>query len=280
MMDEFEAYRPLLFSIAYRMLGSAMEAEDIVQEAYLRYSQLAPAEVKSPKAYLSRIVTNLSLDQLKSARAQRETYFGPWLPEPILTVEGEYDDSLSMAFLLLLEKLNPVERAVYLLHEVFDYDYSEIADILDKDQPACRQLLHRARQHITAHRPRFQTSPDEHRVILGKFMTAVGEGDLNGLVSMLAADATAWADSGGKVKAATRVVVGGERVAAYVLGLARQRTPEMQVEPAIINSSPGLLIRENGIIRFVYIIEIANGFVQAIRLVVNPDKLRYIRREG
>jgi RNA polymerase sigma-70 factor, ECF subfamily len=282
-MDEFETHRPLLFSIAYRMLGSAMEAEDVVQEAYLRYSKLSPEHIQSSKAYLSRMVTNLCLDQLKSAKAQRETYIGPWLPEPILTTEDKPDDekteTVSMAFLLLLEALSPVERAVFLLHEVFEYDYSEVAEIMGKDQAACRQLLHRARQHIAANRPRFKSDPDEHKLLFGRFMVAVREGDVNGLVSMLAEDATAWADGGGKSKASTRVVVGRERVAAFFHGLYQKRTSKMDYEAATVNASPGLIVREDGEIRYVFVFEMADGLIQTIRLVVNPDKLRYLMQQ-
>lgn len=281
-MDDFETYRPLLFSIAYRMLGSAMEAEDILQEAYLRYSGLPEGQIQLPKAYLSRTVTNLCLDQLKSAREQREVYIGPWLPEPLLTddrTDSDEMDSISMAFLLLLEKLSPAERAVFLLHEVFDYEYPEIAGILDKDQATCRQLLHRAKQHIVQNRPRFKPNPDDHKLIFAQFMTAVSEGDLNGLVSMLAEEATSWSDSGGKTKAARRVLVGRERVAAFILGLARKASPDVIYEPTMINAAPAVIVWDQGSIRSVLVVEIENGLVKALRFVLNPDKLRYLLRQ-
>src|SRR3954466_16146302 len=204
---QFEAYRPLMFSIAYRMLGSVTEAEDIVQEAYLRYQATPTDEIVSHKAFLSTIVTRLCLNQLQSARAQREAYIGPWLPEPVLTgvderfaplQQAELHESLALAFLVLLEQLTPLERAVFLLREVFDYDYAEIAAIVGKAEAACRQLLRRAKQHIADHRPRFKPTPEAHRQILTHFLQAVGSGELAGLLAMLADDVELWADGGGK----------------------------------------------------------------------------------
>ena len=184
--EQFEAHRPLLFSIAYRMLGSATEAEDIMQEAYLRYHAVSPEAIHSPKAFLSTLVIRLCLNQLESARAKREVYVGPWLPEPVLTGAGdvtalnapvpspsqhaELHESISLAFLVLLEQLTPVERAVFLLREVFDYKYAEIAEILEKDETACRQLFSRAKKHIAEHRPRFKSTPEKHRQLLSQFM--------------------------------------------------------------------------------------------------------------
>jgi RNA polymerase sigma-70 factor, ECF subfamily len=205
-METFETYRPLLFAIAYRMLGSAMEAEDIVQETYLRYQRASKDSIRQMKPFLTTILTRLCLDQLKSARAQRENYIGPWLPEPILTDDGALitpnkDDSISMAFLVLLENLSPPERAVFLLREVFDYDYPEIAQIIGKEEAACRQLFHRAKKHITEHRPRYKSSPEAHQQITLRFMQAITEGDVNGLVSLLADEVALWSDGGGKVGA-------------------------------------------------------------------------------
>src|SRR5688572_29091803 len=193
-MSRFEAQRPLMFSIAYRMLGSASDAEDILQEAYLRYQSTAPEQIVSDKAFLSTIVTRLSLNQLQSARSQRETYIGTWLPEPVLTDTGdlatpaheaELHESISIAFLTLLEQLTPLERAVLLLRDVFDYDYPEIAAMLDREEAACRQIFHRARQHIAAHKPRFTPDPAQHREMLTRFIDAVQVGEMDGLLRML-----------------------------------------------------------------------------------------------
>src|SRR5258707_12058708 len=187
----FEAYRPLMFSIAYRMLGSATEAEDIVQEAFLRYQTTATDEINSHKAFLTTVVTRLCLNQLQSAHNQRETYIGPWLPEPVLTEadnrfapvqQAELHDSLSMAFLTLLEQLTPLERAVFLLREVFDYEYAEIGAITDQDEVACRQMFSRAKKHIAEHRPRFKPTPEAHRQLFDQFLQAVGTGELDGLM--------------------------------------------------------------------------------------------------
>ncbi len=291
MSDNFETFRPLLFAIAYRMLGSAMEAEDIVQEAYLRYSATPPEHIRSLKPFLSTVVTRLCLDQLKSARAQRETYFGPWLPEPVLTEPPAFgsspghddafaltalNESLSMAFLVLLENLNPVERAVFLLREVFDYDYAEIAGMVGKSESACRQIFHRARQFVSAQKPRFSSTPEEHRAIFGQFLQACAVGDLNGLMAVLAADVTAWSDGGGKASAAIRPVLGRENVAALMLGLLRRKPADAQMEFAEINGQAGIILREQGAALVVITADVAQGQITALRLVRNPDKLRGI----
>src|SRR5262249_31056072 len=186
-LERFETYRPLMFSIAYRMLGSITEAEDIVQEAYLRYQAISPERIVSHKAFLSTVVTRLCLNHLELAKVQREAYIGPWLPEPVLTEiderltpghQAELHESLSMAYLVLLEQLTPTERAVFLLREVFDYDYQEIAAMVGKEEAACRQLLSRAKKHIAEHRPRFKPTPEAHRQILNHFIQAVGSGEL------------------------------------------------------------------------------------------------------
>ena len=217
--DPFEEYRSLLFAMAYRMLGSAMEAEDIVQEAYLRYRATPPASIRTLKSFLTTIVHHLCIDHLRSAQAQRENYVGPWLPEPIITGFGAAPisplhqitdrESISMAFLVLLESLSPLERAVFLLREVFDYQYVEIAQITERDEAACRQLYSRAKKHLREHRPRFPASPEAHAKMVGRFMDACSAGDIDGLTSLLAEDVTAWMDSGGKVAAGARQRVQG-----------------------------------------------------------------------
>ncbi len=254
-----------------------MEAEDMIQEAYLRYQSIAQEMIHSPKPYLTKMITNLCLDQLKSARAQREVYLGPWLPEPIVTDEDE-PDTLSMAFLVLLETLTPAERAVFLLREVFDYSYQEIGEMLGKDTAACRQLLHRAKQHITAHRPRFSATPAQHQTILTTFTQTIANGDLDAMLQLLTEDAIVTSDGGGKVTAATRPVIGRERTAKFLLSFRRSYTPTMQIEIAMLNACPGLIIREQGAIRLVLVLEVDQGLIHAVRIVINPEKLVYLSR--
>src|SRR6266536_4010346 len=209
MAELFETYRSYLFAIAYRMLGSAMDAEDMVQETYLRYSATSPASIASLKAFLTTIITRLCMDQLHLARRKREQYLGPWLPEPIITadapelaqVEERVDtaESISLAFLVLVEELQPIERAVFLLREVFEYEYAEIATFVDKNEVACRQWFSRAKKHLADRRPRFPPSPETHRQLLNGFLKAIQMGDMTTLMDMLAEDVTLWADGGGKV---------------------------------------------------------------------------------
>src|SRR5437870_6164151 len=225
-MDEAKAdaayeLRPLLFSIAYRMLGSVSEAEDVIQEAFLRYHRAGKeADIESPKSYLSAVTTRLSIDHLRSARARREAYVGPWLPEPLLTEQAqdpaehaETADSLSLAFLVLLETLTPLQRAVFLLREVFDYGYGEIAAILGKSEDNCRQLAVRARRHVEARKPRFEASRRRREELARRFFAAAEQGDTEGLVGLLAADAVAYGDGGGRALAFPHPVHGRERVA-------------------------------------------------------------------
>ncbi len=282
-IEDFEQYRPLLFSIAYRMLGSVADAEDIVQEAYLRWREVPEAEVRSPKSYLSAVVTRLSIDRLRSARAQREEYVGPWLPEPLLSEAAEdagdmtgLDESLSMAFLVVLESLNPVERAVFLLREVFDYDYEEISRIVGKSEDNCRQIAHRARQSVAARRPRFERSPEEEERLTQQFLDACTSGDLEGLISLLSEDVTLWSDGGGKVAAAPYPIHGPERVARFLLGVLRTVPPGFSARPARVNGAPGVVGYVDGHPTSVVALDAAGGRLHSIRIVVNPDKLRMI----
>jgi RNA polymerase sigma-70 factor, ECF subfamily len=291
--DQFEAHRPLMFSIAYRMLGSAMEAEDIVQEAYLRYQGVSPETIRSPKAFLSTVVTRLCLNQLESARAKREEYIGPWLPEPVLTGAGEVTalnallqspsqqaelhESISLAFLVLLEQLTPVERAVFLLREVFDYEYAEIAEILDKDEVACRQLLSRAKKHIAEHRPRFKATPEQHRQLLNQFMRAVGTGELDGLMTLLSDDVTMWADGGGKARgAATQPLHGPTAVAQFALSSTRFLPPNYHAEIAEVNGQPAAILRVGHKAVAIITIEVDSDHIRAVRVIGNPDKLKWV----
>lgn len=284
-MDEFEQHRAWLFSIAYRMLGSVMEAEDVVQEGYLRYSAADRDDIRVPRAYLTTVVTRLCLDHLKSARAQREEYVGPWLPEPLVTDEDSPAryvgklESLSMAFLVLLEQLSPAERAVFLLREVFDYSYAEIAGIVEKDEAACRQLLHRARRHVHGGRPRFAPSPDAQRELLQRFLNAAEAGDLLQLEAMLKADVVSWGDGGGKVAASPRPIVGREKVARFFVRLAQLRPAGATYEFHNVNGTPGLLVRyPNGEVGVALTFDSDEDGISVIRTVVNPDKLAHLHR--
>ncbi len=282
-MESFEAYRSYLFAIAYRMLGSAMDAEDMVQETFLR-AQAAPEAIISPKAYLTTILTRLCINQLQSAHTRREQYVGPWLPEPISTdgmIEAadpeariEAYESISLAFLTLLEQLQPIERAVFLLREVFDYEYGEIAEMLGKSEVACRQSFSRAKKHLAEHRPRFAASPESHRRMLTSFLRAVQGGDMAALTTMLADDVTLWADGGGKVRgAATRPVSGREAVARFVVGTLHLLPASYATEIAEINGQPSLVVRAGGRAFSVISIEVAGAQIGAVRVVANPDKL-------
>lgn len=289
--ETFQDLRPLMFSIAYRMLGSVTEAEDVVQDSFIRYEQAlgdgagAGVRVASPKAYLSAVVTRLCIDLLKSATKRRESYVGQWLPEPLLTddtfdpvVRAEQADSLSMAFLLVLERLNPVERAVFLLHDVFGYGYDEIATIVGKSEPNCRQLAARARRHVKAEKPRFQASQEKRDALATKFFAAFTEGDVDGLVGMLAADVVAYGDGGGKAPQWSRPVMGADRVARLFAGMSREvREYGLAVEPHVVNGQPGAVMRTpDGRLVNVFALDIVDGVVQTVRSVINPDKLRHL----
>jgi RNA polymerase sigma-70 factor (ECF subfamily) len=248
--DRFEAFdehRNLLFSIAYRMLGSVADAEDLVQETFLRWQDAEPGEVKSPRAFLSTVITRLCINHLRSARVRREQYVGPWLPEPLLTARGadpEGDarraESLSMAFLVLLESLSPVERSVFLLREVFDYDYPEIAQVVGKSEVNCRQTLRRARQYVVERRPRFDPSPSQREQLTSQFLKASAEGDMQGLLALLAEDVALWSDGGGKASAALRPIWGADRVVRFMLGSLRKLVPADRVPgPPKSTANPG-----------------------------------------
>jgi RNA polymerase sigma-70 factor, ECF subfamily len=285
----YEPLRPLLFSIAYRMLGTVSDAEDIVQEAFLRYHRAAATRrdgVDSPKAFLSAVTTRLCIDQLRSARVRREAYVGEWLPEPLLTDTAAPDpagaaeqaDSLSMAFLLLLERLTPVERAVFLLHDVFGYGYDEIAGIVGKSEDNCRQLALRARRHVGEGRPRFEASRSKREKLAGQFFRAVGDGDMDGLLSMLAEDVVVYGDSGGISPSWPRPITGRDNVSRLLLALAGQmRQVGVTISPAEINGQPGAMVRDpDGNLTNVFVLDIADGRVAAVRSVINPEKLRHL----
>jgi RNA polymerase sigma-70 factor (ECF subfamily) len=309
--DAYQRLRPLMFSIAYRMLGSVTAAEDMVQEAFLRYhrAQAGPGGIESPKAFLSAVITRLCIDELRSARARRETYPGEWLPEPLLTdgswlpeqVSGtglpgpasgaapygqafspagaaEQADSLSMAFLLLLERLSPVERAVFLLRDVFGYGYDEIAAIVDKGEDNCRQLALRARRHVAERKPRFEASRRKRDELAARFFQAVGDGDMDGLLTMLANDAVLYGDSGGMRPSWPRPILGRDRVSRLLVGLSGQiRELGVVIRPAEVNGQPGgMCLDRDGQVINVFALDIADGQVRAVRSVINPDKLRHL----
>lgn len=295
-MESFETHRNYLFSIAYRMLGSAMDAEDIVQETYLRYQTAQPATIHSLKAYLSTILVRLCMDQLQLARRKREEYVGPWLPEPILTEitvplanTGEEDpaervdreESISMAFLVLLEQLQPFERAVFLLHEVFEYPFAEIAAMLDKSEAACRRSFSRAKQHLRAHRPRFPASADTHQRLLNGYLQAVETGEMNPLMSLLSEQVTLWADGGGKIKqAALRPIHGRDAVARFSLGTRRFWPADSRMELEEVNGQTALIVRTGGRAFAVLSVEVVAGQIQTIYVIANPEKLTQVEEGG
>jgi RNA polymerase sigma-70 factor (TIGR02957 family) len=287
-MTEEELYRdvrPLLFSVAYRMVGSVSEAEDLVQEAFvrLRRATAAGTAVDEPKAFLVTVTTRLAIDHLRSARVRREAYVGPWLPEPVVAESHPEDlvemaESLSMAFLVLLEALSPVERAVFLLREVFGYPYDEIAEIVEKSEANCRQIFARARRHVEAGRPRFEAPAEDRDALAREFLAACDRGDLDGLVRLLAEDVAFYGDGGGKAAAVPRPVHGREGVGHLLGGLLRQaERRRLRLVPAVVNGQPGAMVvdPEGGLVTTVSL-EITGDAVRAIWSVANPDKLRHL----
>ena len=282
--EEFEEYRPLLFSLSYRLLGSVAEAEDAVQEAWLRY-EATPTPPRSPKAFLSAVVTRISIDVLRSARVRREEYVGEWLPEPVLADpyedparSAELADSLSMAALLLLERLSPLERAVFVLREVFAYDFADVAAAVGRSEAACRQLLVRARDHVHSGRPRFEADRQTRDALAARFFDAFRDGDVDGLKAVLAADVHLVGDAGGKAPALSRAVVGADKVArllaAIFAGLARVGATLEQCE---VNAQPGAILRDReGRVAFTFALDLLGGQIRTVRSIGNPDKLRHL----
>lgn len=283
-LDTFEQERRRLFGIAYRMLGSVSEAEDIVQDAYLRWHAVAHGSVDNAQAFLVGMVTRLCIDALKSARHQRTEYVGPWLPEPLVVDDRQQNnpaaiqelaDDLSMAFLLLLERLTPVERAVFLLRESFAFSYAEIGDVLGKSEQNCRQIARRARQHLDADKQLVPADPQEHDLLLTRFLHAARDGDLQSMVELLAHDAVLYADSGGKAQAARNPVISADHVARFMLGLTRKFSGQIEIRLAMVNGRTGLLVYLEGQLLNVITFFIANGKIQRLFAVLNPDKLRH-----
>jgi RNA polymerase sigma-70 factor (TIGR02957 family) len=285
--ESHEDLRSLLFSIAYRMLGSVSDAEDIVQESLLRLhvSLDRGVTVESPRAFLTTVATRLAIDELRSARARRETYFGPWIPEPLLVSTGpdpaeaaERDESLALSFLVLLETLSPVERAVFLLREVFAYDYDQIAMIVEKTEANCRQIFGRARQRIAARTARFQVTRQERDELAARFVDAVENGELSRLEAYLAADATFYGDGGGKARGLPVPIHGRDRIHRLLLGfLPEHRAAGGRVLRVPVNGEPGILFFDgDGHLISVFAMEIGDSGIQAIRSVINPDKLGHL----
>jgi RNA polymerase sigma-70 factor (ECF subfamily) len=280
----FEAERERLFAIAYRMLGSASDAADVVQEAYLRWQQAPGDEVDSPRAYLATIVTRLAIDHLKSARVQREQYVGPWLPEPLVedAARSPADqlmlaESLSMAFLLVLDQLGPVERAVYILRELFDYGYDDVARIVGRTPEHCRQLLHRARARVVAARDRATPTPQaEQERLMQQFLATLATGDVEQLASMLADDVVAWSDGGGKRAAARKPIRGPMRVARFFSSVWRKAQGYVTVHLVRVNGTPGLVVYLGARPYTVLAFDMNGDRISAVRTVLNPEKLRHL----
>jgi RNA polymerase sigma-70 factor (ECF subfamily) len=281
----FERYRGRLFGLGYRMLGSAAEAEDIVQEAYVRWHQAAGGPVESPEAWLVTTTTRLAIDRLRRLKTERDAYVGPWLPEPIVapTPDQNLDlaADLSIAFLTLLERLAPEERAAFLLHDVFEIDYPEIATVLDKSEAACRQIVHRARTRVRGGRKRFDVSESAKANLIQRFMDAVEARDEHAILALFAPEATWTADSGGKVAASPRPIVGADRIAKLVVGLREKFwAPDRVLEPITINGEPGLQIRDGDRIVAAMSVETDGEHIFAVYAVLNPEKLRLENARG
>ncbi|MFI9806773.1 RNA polymerase sigma-70 factor [Streptomyces sp. NPDC052301] len=285
--DEFESHRPRLFGLAYRLLGSAQEAEDAVQDAYLRFAGADRSAIRQPGAWLAKAVTNLCLTRLTSARARREEYVGAWLPEPVVTSDGtlgplesaERREQVSLAVLVLLERLTPTERAVYVLREAFGYGHREIAEVLELGEANCRQLYRRAVARVAVPAERFDPSPKRREELVTSFLTAAREGDLAGLEKLLTADVTWWSDGGGKVSAARRPVRGRDKVVRFLAGAAQRFGAGWEFTAAEVNGEPALVMWADGALVGVAALELHGGLVAQARAVLNPDKLGFVRRQ-
>lgn len=280
MSEQFEANRSRLFGIAYGMLGSVMDAEDVVQDAYLRWANVDQSTIDSPAAYLTTITTRLAIDRLRSARHRRETYVGAWLPEPLVTSPDPGSivaeaEQLSLALLTTFERLNPVERAVLLLRDVFDFEYAEIAPIVTKSAANCRQIARRARDRV-AEQPRARPQPEVEERIVFSYAAALVQGDVDGLIQLLAHDVMLWSDGGGKVRAARHPVMGADRVARFVVNVNRKAPPGLDVRRVRVNGSLGFAAFHDGAPWGVLAFDVADDQITAIRVILNPDKLRHL----
>ncbi|WP_030865402.1 RNA polymerase sigma-70 factor [Streptomyces sp. NRRL S-37] len=282
--DVFEEHRPVLLGVAYRMLGRVADAEDVVQDAWLRWSGGDRAEVREPRGYLVRVTTRLAIDRLRQIKAHGETYVGPWLPEPYVTDFGDtvpdaaeravLADSVSLAVLVVMESLSPLERAVFVLREAFGYPYADIAAMLDRGEPAVRQLAGRARRHVEERRPRYEVDPAERRDLTERFLAAAADGDLAGLLELLAPDARLVGDSGGRSRAPLRVLESADHVGRFLLGVARKGVPDLSFRFLELNGGPAVLVLSAGKPDSVVQLDVADGRVRTVYVIRNPDKLR------
>jgi RNA polymerase sigma-70 factor (ECF subfamily) len=287
-LEAFDRHRRLLFTVAYQMLGSVADAEDTVQDAWLRWSSADRSDVTDPKAYLVRITSRLALDRLGAARTRRETYVGPWLPEPLLTEDvaagpeesAELGEQVSLALLVVLETLSPVERAVFVLREVFGMPVAEVAAALGRSEAAVRQQAHRAREHVQARRPRFETDRRTQREVTERFVAAAAGGDVEALVALLAPDVVLVSDGGGRASAALRPITGVDKVTRFLLATAATglQLPGLEIEVTDVNGVPGLVVRTEGQPFLVMSLAVADGRVEQVFVVRNPDKLAGLRR--
>ncbi|OXY91988.1 RNA polymerase sigma-70 factor [Streptomyces diastatochromogenes] len=282
--DVFEEHRPFLMGVAYRMLGRVADAEDVVQDAWLRWSRADREEVREPRAYLVRITTRLAIDRLRQVRARGEAYVGPWLPEPyatdfVGTVPDTADrallaDSVSLAVLVVLESLSPLERAVFVLREAFGYPYAEIAALLDRGEPAVRQLAGRARRHVEERRPRYEVDPAQRRDLTERFLAAAAEGDLEGLMTLLAPDVRLVADSGGKAKAPVRMLHTADKVGRFLVGVAGKGVLDLSFRLVEVNGGHAVLTLSGDKPDSVFQVDVADGRITTVYIIRNPDKLR------
>jgi len=280
-LEPFERVRPRLQAIAYRMLGSVQDAEDLVQETFLRWYQADRSAVEDPGRWLRTVCVRLSIDATRAAYRKRETYVGPWLPEPVLGDPGpdtaELAESLGTAFLLLLERLSPTERAAFLLHDVFGYGYEDLANTLGKSESACRQVVSRARKRVADRKPRFTAARARAEELLERFLAATRSGDLESLKTLLTEDAELWSDGGGKVPSALNVLHGPERIGRFLIGLTAKFGHLVVAEPAIVNGGPGVVFLADDAIDSVTGVDLsADGRVDRVYIVRNPEKLRYL----
>ena len=283
-LNAFLQHRSLLLSIAYRMVGTLADAEDMLQDTFLRWQQASDVNVQSPKAFLITVITRLCINHLQSARVQREQYVGEWLPEPVVTLPGsdpsslpQVDESISLAFLVLLERLSPIERAVFLLREVFDYDYSEIAGIVGRNEANCRQIFRRSRQHIKEMRPRFDASQELKEKLLREFLEATSGGDMNGLLQLFSQDVTVHTDGGGKASALQKPVFGRENTARLMISGNRKFRPQNSIiEIVQVNGQPGLAIYLDGRVETIMSVDVVNNRIRNVYILRNPDKLQNV----
>uniref|UniRef100_A0AAU3HSV4 RNA polymerase sigma-70 factor n=1 Tax=Streptomyces sp. NBC_01393 TaxID=2903851 RepID=A0AAU3HSV4_9ACTN len=284
--DVFEEHRPLLMGVAYRMLARVADAEDVVQEAWLRWSGKDRSDVREPRGYLVRVTTRLAIDRLRQVQSRREAYVGPWLPEPYVTDFGEavpdsaeravLADSVSLAVLVVLESLSPLERAVFVLREAFGYPYADIAAVLDRGEPAVRQLAGRARKHVEERRPRYEVDPAERRDLTERFLAAAGEGDLEGLVSLLAPEARLIGDSGGRAQAPLRILDTAEKVGRFVVGVTKKGVSGLSLRFLEVNGGLAVLALSDGKPDSIIQLDVADGRIQCVYIVRNPEKLMSI----